>query len=109
MKNYFRFSGTVCKNAERYSVYGYEEKDPLVSFVVKDFMNECGEPLKLQVHYMDFENTGIEKRLVRGQEVVVEGRLQQKSYITSGGEFRVKLYVKATSVHFVKSKEGEAA
>lgn len=109
MKNEIKVTGIVCKEAKRFNVFGYEEKEPLVSFVLKSYPDESsGEPLKIQVHLMDFNKSGIEKKLLKNQEVSVEGELVQKSYVTSNGDFRVKFYVKAKNV-CLKEVPGAAA
>ncbi|MDO5774416.1 MAG: single-stranded DNA-binding protein [Spirochaetales bacterium] len=105
--------GTICKDAEVFSVYG--ENTPLVSFVVKDYgkpgtFNE--EPLTIQVHFKKDVGLRLVPELVKGREVNLYGSITQKNYVTTSNEFKSKIYMIADYIEFVgkhKSCLGECA
>ena len=110
--NVITMHGRLARDAESFSVKTGNVEGTMVSFILTDFglPNQKGEPMSIEVHFMKDVALSILPNLVKGKEVIVNGFLAEKNYVTKAGEAKSKKYISASIVQFVGKpleKEGE--
>ena len=74
----------------------------MLSFSILDYgtPNQKNEPLIIEVHFSKEIGTKLLPDLVKGKEVVVDGFLARKDYVTRSGVEKSKIYISASIVEF---------
>lgn len=92
--------GNLCADAERFDVETRNGKSSYVSFSVVDFgtPNKKGEPLTMEVHFSKEVGIKLCPSLLKGKEVLVDGFLVEKNYVTRDGVPKTKYYISANMV-----------
>ena len=74
----------------------------MLSFSLLDYgtPNQKNEPLIIEVHFSKEIGTKLFPDLVKGKEVVVDGFLARKDYVTRSGVEKSKIYISASIVEF---------
>lgn len=112
--NNITMHGRLGRDAEKFQVKTGNGEGTMVSFLLIDYglPNQKGEPMSIEVHFMKDIALSILPSLVKGKEVIVNGFLTEKNYVTKAGESKSKKYISASIVEFVgksSANEGEAA
>lgn len=95
--------GKLCADAESFDVETRNGKSQYVSFSVTDYgkpnkRNDKVDHITMEVHFSKEVALKLLPSLVKGKEVVVDGNLIQKDYVTRAGVPKTKLYVSADTV-----------
>ncbi len=113
--NVITMHGRLGRDAESFQVKSKDGNEgTMVSFILIDYglPNQKGEPMSIEVHFMKDVALSILPNLVKGKEVIVNGFLAEKNYVTKAGEAKSKKYISASIVQFVGKpleKEGGEA
>lgn len=106
--------GRLANDAKSFLVKTGESEMQMISFSILDYgtPGQKSEPVIMEVHFMKEIGMKLLPDLIKGKEVVIDGFLTRKDYVTRGGEEKTKLYISASIVEFTGSsyrEEGVAA
>lgn len=78
------------------------EEIPMISFklVDKGLPHQKPEPFSIEVHFCKEIAMNLMKYLVMDKEVLIDGHLSFKKYMTANGEMRSKHYLNADYIQF---------
>lgn len=112
--NNITMHGRLARDAESFPIKTGIGEGTLISFQLLDYglPNQKSEPMMMEVHFVKDIGVSILPNLVKGKEVIVNGFMAEKKYVTSAGDSRSKKYISASIVQFVgksDEKDGEAA
>ena len=97
--------GRLADDAKSFLVNTGEKEMPMLSFSLLDYgtPHQKNVPLIIEVHFMKDIGEKLLPDLVKGKEVVVDGFLTRKDYVTRSGIEKSKLYISASIVEFTGS------
>ena len=106
--------GRLAEDAKSFLVKTEETETQMISFCLLDYgtPGRKNEPIRMEVHFLKDIGLKLLPDLVKGKEVVVDGFLVRKDYVTRSGDEKSKLYLSASIIEFTgtsKIEEGEAA
>ena len=83
---------------------------PMISFSLLDYgtPGQKSEPMLVEVHFLKEIGPKLLPDLVKGKEVIVDGFLTRKDYVTRSGIEKSKLYISASIVEFTGKASEEA-
>jgi len=92
--------GIINGDAEVYCNPKDDKDIPLIVFYVKDYGKHNKEPMTWQVKFKKIVGMDILPYLKNGKEVVVNGSVKLKNYVTSFGAPRERVTLEAKFVEF---------
>ena len=97
--------GRLANDAKSFVINTGEKEITMLSFSILDYgtPNQKNEPMIIEVHFSKEIGTKLLPDLVKGKEVVVDGFLTRKDYVTRSGIEKSKLYISASIVEFTGS------
>ncbi len=106
--------GRLANDAKSFSVKTGETEKQMISFSLLDYgtPGQKSEPMIIEVHFMKDIGVKLLPDLVKGKEVVVDGFLVRKDFVTRAGIEKSKIYISASIVEFTglsHKEEGAAA
>ena len=101
--------GNLCADAEKFDVETRNGNSSYVSFFIADYgtPTKKGDPLTLEVHFSKDVALKLLPDLKKGKEVLVDGFLVEKSYVTRAGVPKTKIYASANTVLFTGKNDCE--
>lgn len=95
--------GRLARDAESFPIKTGTGEGTMISFQLVDYglPNQKGDPMTMEVHFVKDIGLSILPNLVKGKEVIVNGFVAEKNYVTKAGESRNKKYISASIVQFV--------
>ena len=95
--------GRLANDAKSFLVNTGEKEITMLSFSILDYgtPNQKNEPLIIEVHFSKEIGTKLFPDFVKGKEVVVDGFLVRKDYVTRSGVEKSKIYISASIVEFI--------
>jgi len=106
--------GRLANDAQKFPVRTGDKEMQMISFSILDYgtPGQKSEPVIIEVHFLKEIGVKLLPDLVKGKEVVVDGFLTRKDYVTRDGIEKSKLYISASIVEFTgtsQKEEGAAA
>ena len=97
--------GRLADDAKSFLVNTGDKEMPMISFSLLDYgtPHQKSEPMIIEVHFMKDIGAKLLPNSVKGKEVVVDGFLTRKDYVTRSGIEKSKLYISASIVEFTGS------
>ena len=91
--------GRLANDAKSFLVNTGEKEITMLSFSLLDYgtPNQKNEPMIIEVHFSKEIGIKLLPDLVKGKEVVVDGFLARKDYVTRSGVEKSKIYISAIS------------
>lgn len=102
--------GRLADDAKSFLVNTGDREMPMISFSLLDYgtPGQKNDPMIIEVHFLKEIGTKLLPDLVKGKEVVVDGFLTRKDYVTRSGIEKSKIYISASIVEFTGNASKDA-
>ena len=99
--------GLLADDAKSFLIKTGDGEMPMISFSLLDYgtPGQKTEPMLVEVHFLKEIGPKLLPDLVKGKEVIVDGFLTRKDYVTRSGVEKSKLYISASIVELTGGKD----